>query len=92
MKQFTEKVSNTVLNRLIAHKFPYCESATYAEVLDWLKELGFFISIHETINQGFVIASFECKQCECSPHYRVGETLIKALDQIILMALDFIDE
>ena len=65
---------------------------TYAEVLDWLKGLGFFISIHETINQGFVVTSFDYDQCECSPHCRVGNTLIEALDQLILFALEFIHD
>lgn len=105
MKQYyNAKVPKSVASKLQEKKCPYADKIdmgftvpdivdripTYAEVLDWLKEQDFFISIHETINQGFVITSLDYDQCECSPHYRVGKTLREALDQIILLALEFI--
>lgn len=105
MKQYyNAQVPKSVAIKLQEKKCPYADKIdmgfttpdiidripTYAEVLDWLKELGFFISIHETINQGFVIASFDYDQCESSPHYKVGKTLREALDQLILFALEFI--
>lgn len=103
---FTAKVSEQVCKKLQEKKCPYAckidmgfttpdlvdRVPIYAEVLDWLKEQGFFISIHETINQGYTIASFDYDQCECSPHHRVGKTLREALDQIILFALEFIHD
>ena len=103
---YTAKVSEQVLKALQEKKCPYAckidmgfatpdlvdRVPIYAEVLDWLKEQGFFISIHETINQGYTIASFDYDQCECSPHHRVGKTLREALDQIILFALEFIHD
>lgn len=101
---FTAKVSEEVAKALQEKKCPYADKIdmgftvpdivdripVYAEVLDWLKEKGFFISIRETINQEFTIASFDYDQCECSPHHRVGKTLREALDQMILLALEFI--
>ena len=103
---FTAKVSEQVREALQKKKCPYADkidmgfttpdlvdrTPIYAEVLDWLKEQGFFISIHETINQGYTITSFDYDQCESSPHYKVGKTLRDALDQIILFALEFIED
>ena len=105
MQQFyTKQVSDELIAPLKEKGFPICVAdmgftlpqivefnPTYAEVLDWLKELGFFISIHESINQGFVITAFDYDQCESSPHYEVGKTLREALDQLILFALEFIE-
>ena len=54
MKQFTEKISDMLLNVLIGHGFPYCESATCADVLDWIIDAGF--------NVGFVRTEI-CPKC-----------------------------
>ncbi len=103
---YTALVSNEVLKKLQEKKCPYAGKIDmgfttpdlvdrvpiYAEVLDWLKEQDCFISIHETINQGFVVTSIENDQWECNPHYKVGKTLREALDQIILFALEFIEK
>lgn len=48
MKQFTEKISDMLLNVLIGHKFPYCESATCADVLDWIIDAGFRVGFVRT--------------------------------------------
>ena len=54
MKQFTEKISDMLLNVLIGHKFPYCESATCADVLDWIIDAGFYINV-ATIHSIYVL-------------------------------------
>ena len=98
---YTALVSEEVAKKLQEKKCPYAGKIdmgfttpdlvdripTYAEVLDWLKEQDCFISIHETINQGFVSVSIEKDSWECA-HYKVGDTLTEALDEMILLALE----
>ena len=105
-KYYTAEVSEEVRKALQTKNCPYASKIdmgftvpdlvdripTYAEILDWLKEQDFYISIHETLNQGFTVVSFDNDRCECGPHYKVGKSIREALDQMILLALNFIED
>lgn len=87
MKQFTEKIDDKLLNVLIGHGFPYCESATCADVLDWIIDAGFDINVFNndaSSNYVFIIMRANNESLDIMHRDFQGNLLKDCIEQAII--------